>query len=99
VTDTLHPCGDDVVDESYAVRVTSRSTREQAMFDVLRRELDRVGRTNVSIQLEGPRTVTLVDKDGSWHGPVPSAFGALVTCSSGGGAGSAFWAMLGPSRT
>lgn len=76
----------------------SRSTREQAMFDVLRVELDRVGRTNVSIKLEGPRTVTLVGHDGSWHGPVPSAFGALVTCGTGAGADSMFWAMFGPSR-
>jgi len=68
------------------------------MFGVLRSELDRVGRTNVSIQLEGSRTVTLADYDGSWHGPVPSAFGALVTCRTEAGAGATFWAIFGPSR-
>lgn len=74
----------------------SRSTRELAMFNVLRNELDRVGRPNVSIELDGPRVVTLSDHDGSWHGSVPAAFGALVTCQTGGGATSTFWDMFGP---
>jgi hypothetical protein len=46
----------------------------------------------VDITLEADeRTVTLVDSDGRWQGPVPVAYGALVACEDGEGSVAQFW--------
>lgn len=59
---------------------------------MLQQELIRVGRPGVVITLGADeRTVTLVDRDGRWQGPVPVAYGALVVYQDGEGSAAQFW--------
>ena len=70
------------------------SSRKQALTDLLAGELVRVGRRATVITFTSDTTVTLVDHDGHWRGPMPSAFAALVTCPDDAGADSGFWQIF-----
>jgi hypothetical protein len=75
------------------------SSRATALTSLLRQEFIRVGRPGVVITLEADeRTVTLVDGDGRWRGPVPVAYGALVACEDGEGSTAQFWQRLAAAR-
>lgn len=71
------------------------STRTTAFAGVLRHELARVGRPAADVIFGADdRTVTLSDRDGSWRGPAPVAYGALVTFDNDEGGSSEFWQRL-----
>ena len=68
------------------------SYRATALTSLLQQELIRVGRPGVAITLGADeRTVTLVDGDGRWQGPVPVAYGVLVAYQDGEGRAAQFW--------
>ena len=68
------------------------SIRAAALAGVLQHELARLGRSHVAITLGADeRSVTLADDDGQWHGPLPTAYGALVVCGSDEARSSQFW--------
>ena len=68
------------------------SIRAAALAEVLQHELIRVGRSHVAITLGADgRSVTLSDDDGRWHGPLPTAYGALVTCGADEAGTGQFW--------
>jgi hypothetical protein len=68
------------------------SIRTAALAGALQHELTRIGRSHVAITLgvDG-RSVTLVDDDGRWQGPLPTAYGALAACSNDEAGTSQFW--------
>jgi hypothetical protein len=66
-----------------------------AFVGVLRHELARVGRPAADITVTADeRTVTLMDIDGSWRGPPPIAYGALVRFDNDEGKSGEFWSRL-----
>jgi hypothetical protein len=68
------------------------SMRAEALAGVLQHELARIGRLHVAITLGADgRSVTLSDDDGQWQGPLPTAYGALVTCGCDEAQTSQFW--------
>jgi hypothetical protein len=68
------------------------SIRTEALTGVLQHELTRLGRLHVAITLGADgRSVTLADDDGQWQGPLPTAYGALVTCDSDAAQTTQFW--------
>ena len=63
------------------------SPRMVKFASVLQHELVRIGRADVTMTFGSDgRTVKLAAADGSWRGPVTSAFGALAACARDGGA-------------
>lgn len=71
------------------------SSRMIAFAGVLRHELARVGRPAADVTLSADdRTVTLADADGSWQGPAPTAYGALVSLDKDEGRTGEFWQRL-----
>jgi hypothetical protein len=76
------------------------SIRATALAGVLHHELNRVGRSGVAVTLGADeRSVTLVDGDGQWQGPLPTAYGALVVFGDGDGGGTQFWQRLAAAST
>ena len=68
------------------------SPRITAFAQALHHELARIGRADVTLAFTGDeRTVEMTAVDGSWHGPVTVAFGALVTCERDDNRGAGFW--------
>ncbi|HSS03095.1 MAG TPA: hypothetical protein VLM79_38800 [Kofleriaceae bacterium] len=66
-----------------------------AFAGVLRHELTRVGRPTADVTFTADeRTVTFSDTDGRWRGPVPVAYGALVTFGNDEGRNGEFWRRL-----
>jgi len=70
------------------------ATRNEAILRILADQLARVGRSHAQVTMHGDFIVVLTDADGSWEGPAPFVFGALVTCGDGAGTGHEFWARL-----
>ena len=71
------------------------SPRATALAGVLHHELIRVGRPGAAVTLGADeRSVTLMDADGQWQGPVPVAYGALAVCADGEGGSALFWQQL-----
>jgi hypothetical protein len=69
-------------------------TRQDAILQLLTDQLVRVGRGRTLVTVRADHSVALSDDDGAWEGPMPYAFGVLVTCPDAGGTGEAFWALF-----
>jgi hypothetical protein len=69
-------------------------SRIKVLTNVLAEQLVRIGRPRARLTIEPDYIMTLTDEDGHWRGPVPHAFGALVACNDGEGAGPELWLWL-----